>query len=650
MNRKDRRAAGQRGGGPGPIGGGSPFGLAVQHHQAGRLAEAERLYRQVLAGDRNHFGSLHHLGILALQRGQPQAAIEPIGRAIAIDGRNPECHYNIAFAFQSLGRPNDAIPHYRDAIRLKPDYIDAYSNLANALLQTGAHSEAITTYERVIALRPTAETHCNLANMFARIGRLDDAVLQFRRALTLKPDLVAAHNNLANALAGLGRPDEALPHFHKALALDPKLVEAHVNLGNVLLAQGRQDDAVAQFQRALAVRPDFPDAHANLGNVFLAQGRMSDAAQCYQRALALKPDLPEANNNLGIVLSAQGDFAAAAHRFQLAIARKPDFIDAYNNLARVFLSTGQTDNALGALRRALAVREFPDTQALFVQTVRVHPDPPDVDDFRTLFWRALSEPWGRVSALAPVAAKLVKRTPAIGACIERAVEAWPRRLPPDELFGPSGLAAIADDRILRSLLESATIADLDFERFLTSVRFAMLQIASAAEASSPSDPKALHVACALARQCFVNEHVFATTDDEAAAARQLRENVIAGLASGATMSRALARRGRDLLSAGHAARRRYAVEQDLVRRACRCAHATAPRTGNRSRAPRHDPGSDADRRRCLAEGAAAVRGKSLSALDEGRPAEKAGAFRPVYAQSDSRPRRSAASARVKSTC
>ena len=63
----------------------------------------------------------------------------------------------------------------------------------------------------------------------------------------------------------------------------------------------------------------------------------------------------------------------------------------------------------------------------------------------------------------------------------------------------------------------------------------MLQIASAADASSPPNPKALQFACALARQCFVNEHVFATTDDEAAAARQLRESVIAALASGAAI-------------------------------------------------------------------------------------------------------------------
>ena len=183
MNRKDRRAAGKRGGGPGVPGGGSLFELAMQRHQAGQLFEAEMLYRQVLGGDRNHFGSLHHLGIIALQRGQPQAAIEPIGRAIAIDGRDPECRYHLAVAFQSLGRLDEAVTQYREAIRLKRDYIDAYSNLGKALLQTGALAEAIATYERIIALRPSAEAHCNLANVFARSGRLDDAVDAFPACL-----------------------------------------------------------------------------------------------------------------------------------------------------------------------------------------------------------------------------------------------------------------------------------------------------------------------------------------------------------------------------------------------------------------------------------------------------------------------------------
>ena len=80
-------------------------------------------------------------------------------------------------------------------------------------------------------------------------------------------------------------------------------------------------------------------------------------------------------------------------------------------------------------------------------------------------------------------------------------------------------------------METATIAGLDFERFLTSARFAMLHIASSADASAPVDPKVLDFACALARQCFINEYVYALTDEEGAAAQQLRDKVAAALAS-----------------------------------------------------------------------------------------------------------------------
>ena len=238
MNRKDRRAGRMPSGSQGPDGTGL-FALAVRHHQAGQLVEAEHLYRQVLASDGRHFASLHHLGIIALQRRQPHAAIDPIGRALAVNGRVPDCHYNMAFALQALGRIDEAVRHYQEATRLKPDYTDAHTNLGNALKQLGRLGDAAASYERVVALAPSAEAHYNLANTLAQLRRLDDAVSHFHRALALKPDLVGAHNNLGNALVAQGRPDDALPHFQRAVALDPNLVEAHVNLGTTLLRAGQ---------------------------------------------------------------------------------------------------------------------------------------------------------------------------------------------------------------------------------------------------------------------------------------------------------------------------------------------------------------------------------------------------------------------------
>jgi tetratricopeptide (TPR) repeat protein/2-polyprenyl-3-methyl-5-hydroxy-6-metoxy-1,4-benzoquinol methylase len=532
MNRKDRRAGGMQSGSRAPDAAGL-FALAVRHHQAGQLAEAENLYRQVLAADARHVASLHHLGIIALQRRQPQAAIDPIGRALAVDGGIPDCHYNMAFALQALGRMEEAVRHYREAVRLKPDYTDAHTNLGNVLKQLGRIGDAAASYERVVALAPSAEAHYNLANTLVELRRLDDAVSHFQRALALKPDLVWAYNNLANALVTQGRLDDALPHFQRAVELDPALAEARVNVGTTLLAQGKLDAAAAQLERAVGINANFADAHANLGNVRLAQGRLTEAALCFHRALALKPDIVEAQNNLGIVLTAQGDVETAIRCYESALTRKPDFVDAYNNLARAFWATGQVDNALGVVRRALAITETAATKSLFVQCVQRLAVPPNVEDFRALMVRALSEPWGRTNDLAPVAARLVKQDAALATCMARVAQAWPRRLPAHELLGPSGIAPISSNRLLRCVMEAGGVSDLGLERLLTALRFAALEIASGGQ-GRPDDGM-LDFCCALARQCFLNEQVFAHTDEELTLARDLRDSVVAALASNATI-------------------------------------------------------------------------------------------------------------------
>jgi tetratricopeptide (TPR) repeat protein/SAM-dependent methyltransferase len=540
MSPRDRRANGKHPGSP-PSGVPALFALAVRHHQAGQLFDAENVYRQVLASDSRHFGSLHHLGIIALQKGQAQAAVDVISRALASNNRVPDCHYNMAFALQTLGRLSEAVGYYRQAIELKPDYVEAHTNLGNVLKELGSHREAAACYERVIALKPSAEAHYNLANALAKLGQLSEAVASYQRALALKPDLVGAHNNLANALVAHGRSDEALIHFQRALEVDPNLVEAHVNLGTILLQQGKLDAAAAQFERALGIDANSADAQANLGNVRLAQGRLSAAEQCYRRALELKPDAAEVDNNLGLVLTARGDFEEAGRRFQRALVRQPDSIDAHNNLARLFLSMGQAGNALDVVGRALVIGETAQSKALFVQCLRVLPDPPDVEEMRPLLMRALSESWGRANDLAAAAARMVKRDGAIAPSVTRVLDASPGRVPAHELLEPAALAAISGDRLLRQLMQSAPIVDIELERLLTAIRFALLEIACASGDASVTDERlasaeTLNFCCALARQCFLNEQVFACTDDELEEARRLRDRVVAASTSDARIA------------------------------------------------------------------------------------------------------------------
>src|ERR1017187_9518912 len=72
------------------------FTDALRHHQARRLNEAERLYRQVLAVDPRHSDSLHLLGVIAYQFGHHDLAVELISKAIAINAKAAEYHSNLA--------------------------------------------------------------------------------------------------------------------------------------------------------------------------------------------------------------------------------------------------------------------------------------------------------------------------------------------------------------------------------------------------------------------------------------------------------------------------------------------------------------------------------------------------------------------------
>ena len=171
----------------------------------------------------------------------------------------------------------------------------------------------------------------------------------------------------------------------------------------------------------------------------------------------------------------------------------------------------------------LAVEESIDTRTLFVQCVRSLRTVPNADGIRDLMIRALTEPWGRPADLSAAAASLILQDKVAGDGIARAAAAWPRRLSSQELFGEGGQAAVMRDALLRSLLESACIRDIALERFLTNARGLLLE---AAVSGGPADEDTVAFACALARQCFINEYAFDCTDAELAQADKLARETL----------------------------------------------------------------------------------------------------------------------------
>jgi predicted O-linked N-acetylglucosamine transferase (SPINDLY family) len=234
---------------------------AIDHHQSGRLADAEALYRQVLTGDPNNTEALHLLGLLAHQLDRNQDAIELIEKAHKLGRAQPFSLNNLGKAYLGLARGRDAKRCLAKALAQKPDYAEAHNNLGVALEELGERKEAERAY---------------------------------RRAAALQPDYAGAHYNLANMLADRGAAVEAEHHYRQAVAFDAENADAHYNFAMLLFNVGSLAESEQGYRRALALRPGFADAWYGLGNLLHGVARQAEAQQSYQRALECKPEFAEA--------------------------------------------------------------------------------------------------------------------------------------------------------------------------------------------------------------------------------------------------------------------------------------------------------------------------------------------------------------------
>jgi tetratricopeptide (TPR) repeat protein len=319
----------------------SAFAAAVQHHQAGHLHQAESLYRQVLATSSRHADSLHLLGVLALQVGRYDLAVDLIKQAIVIDATPALYHCNLGNALKATHQLEQAAASYRRAIALKPDDYQAYNNLG-ATLHVQCHlAEAEACLRKAIALHPDGpDAHNNLGNVLIDQGRVDEAIACYRSAIDLWPGDPRAHSNLGAALQDRGDLEAAALCYQKALALRPDIAETHSNLGLVLKRLGRLDEAAACCRKAIAHRRDLPQAYDTLGATLADQGKLDEAATCYRKALALWPADPQLHDNIGTVLKGQGLLDPAIASFRAAIACAPERANAHYNLAVALLARG----------------------------------------------------------------------------------------------------------------------------------------------------------------------------------------------------------------------------------------------------------------------------------------------------------------------
>jgi tetratricopeptide (TPR) repeat protein/2-polyprenyl-3-methyl-5-hydroxy-6-metoxy-1,4-benzoquinol methylase len=396
----------------------------------------------------------------------------------------------------------------------------------------GELAEAESHYRQALGLDPRHITSLfGLARIARHAGRNDVTLDLLRRAIAVNDCIPELHMRIAEVYHAVGRLPEAAAHCATAIRLRPDFAEAHFEHGNVLLDQGEVAEAASCYRSAIAARPNYFAALIDLGNTLHKLGQTDEAINAWQRAQMANPRHPTSYMNIGIALIQQGKCEEAIALFRHALELDPDYVDALCNLAKAYIASGDIPQALQSVLQALARRETPDAKATFIDCLRRLRFTTDTPHLRSIVARAVSEAWSRLDAFSAAATDLAKRSPFIADCIDRTAQAWPTRLAGDDLWPASQRTAICTDPLLRALMESTPVADLELEHFLTNTRFALLQDASASATSTAIEPYLIEFYCALARQCFINEYVYSATEDELSQARWLQQSLLAALNS-----------------------------------------------------------------------------------------------------------------------
>jgi len=264
---------------------------AVAEHRAGRLAEAQKLYKQILAAEPRHLDAQRLLGL-----------------AVAGLGDHPQAEQLI-----------------RAALKSHPRSAEAWNDLAGVYAEMGKNDQALEAYRKAIDLRPLfAGARNNLGDLLSKMGRPGEALAAWRETIKIDPKLPEPYYNIGRALFTQGKPAEAAEYYRRALEAQPKYAPAHNNLGVVYWQTGRRPEATTSFANAVALNPNYAEAWNNLGSVLDEAGKSDEAIQCWQRAIAIRPAYAEARHNLGVALDKKGDRAGAISQWEEALRLRPE--------------------------------------------------------------------------------------------------------------------------------------------------------------------------------------------------------------------------------------------------------------------------------------------------------------------------------------
>ncbi|WP_315833191.1 tetratricopeptide repeat protein [Bradyrhizobium prioriisuperbiae] len=175
----------------------SVMGRAVGLYNSGQFDSADVLLESMEQEPLARQRVLHLRGVIALQRGEDDRALDLLDEAIQLDPAHGEAHANMGVLLLKTCQHPQALAAYAAALTLQPDNVAALFGLAQTLTKLDLISFAHDAFRDVLARAPDyAEPVVDFAALLNEMGRTDEAVELVQDALARHPE----HANLNTML------------------------------------------------------------------------------------------------------------------------------------------------------------------------------------------------------------------------------------------------------------------------------------------------------------------------------------------------------------------------------------------------------------------------------------------------------------------
>ncbi len=351
--------------------------------EAGRLAEAQRCFRELLRRERATLAARLSLACVADELGRYDEAIEHLERASRHDPTDPAIVFAIGLCHERAGRYGPGRDAYRTAIRRCPAHPGALARLAALSLADGDHDAALRACRRLRDASPESlDWLVAIGLLELHAGRPEDALEALERALLIEPGWIDADEGDSHGEV------LCLEQLQRLVAKYPGVPEFHVQLGDAYARDQQPEQAIEHYEAALALSPDLLEATIKLATQLLRQRRCAEAARTFLRAAVLNDRLMALFAALSVAQRELGQHDDADETLSLLAGLGPNTALLHGEALRLTLAiAGQRTSS--RLPRRCSDEALRDA-IVHLKTAQSAADPrPDISYFTGLLWRQL---------------------------------------------------------------------------------------------------------------------------------------------------------------------------------------------------------------------------------------------------------------------